>query len=1153
MSRYLDALRRRVLVCDGALGTSLQALDLSAADYGGAHFQGCADHLVLTCPDAVESVHADFLEVGCDMVETNTFRANRLSLGEYGLQSRVLEINREAALLARRVADRFSTSDRPRFVAGSIGPSGRLPGGTDPELSGISFDELAQVFREQAQGLAEGGADLLLIETSQDMLEVKAQIAGIRRFFREAGVQLPIQAQVTLDINGRMLLGTDIGAAMTILEGMRVDVIGLNCSTGPDHMRAPVRFLTEFSYLPVSVMPNAGIPRNEAGVAVYPLSAQDMAASLEEFVVRFGVAVVGGCCGTTPEHMRQVVQRVGGRSPVSRQVPSVVRAASAIKSVSLAQEPAPALVGERLNAQGSRRVKRLLLEDDYDGLVQIALDQVEGGAHFLDVCVALSESEGEADRMARLVKLLAQSVETPLFLDSTEPAVLEAGLKQYPGRAVINSINLEDGCQRADAILRLAAEHGAAVVALVIDHDGMARNARRKLAIARRILKMAVEDHGLRPHDVIIDCLTFSLATGTEDYRRSAVETMEGIKTIKAQLPGVMTLLGVSNVSHGLHGRGRAVLNSVFLHRCVQAGLDMAIVNPAHVIPLAEIPPEELALADDLIHARSQDSLSRFAEHFQARKAEPLAADPVADLQPEEALRRAILRRRKDGVAELVASLVRERGGGHDAAVQVLNQVLLPAMKEVGEKFDQGHLILPFVLQSAEVMKHAVGCLEPHLDRAQGHNKGCVVLATVEGDVHDIGKNLVRTVLLNNGYTVHDLGKQVPVNTIIQRAVEVDADAIGLSALLVSTSRQLPRCVQELHARNLRIPVLAGGAAMGPAFVRRASLVDDGKDTPYEPGVYYCKDALEGLSVVDALTDPTRRDRFVREHQEAMARQGAGAGAGPVVGTDKKLPAAGAAQIPEPPFRGSRVLQDLPLDQLFQLVDRKALYRLHWGARNAKGKAWQRLVAEEFEPRLERLQEEALLDPHCRVKAAYGYFPAVADGDVLVVLDPERRQREMARFRFPRQPDRGGLSLADYFLPGNGESHDVAAFQVVTLDEEFSRRAEAMLEAGQYGEGYYLHGFGVRLVEAGAQWMHRLIRRELSIPEDRGLRYSWGYPACPDIRQHELVFRLLPAREELGMDLTSAGALVPALSTAGLVVHHPECRYFPASRSDSRW
>ena len=1146
---YLDVLKKRVLIYDGAMGTSVQALELSASDFGGASLEGCNDYLVISRPDAVESIHASFLSVGCDVLETDTFRSNRLTLREYELHERVLEINRAAARLARGVADKFATAERPRFVAGSIGPSGLLPSTSDAVLGNITYDQLAAVFEEQAQGLIEGGVDVLLIETSQDILEVKAQVTGIRRALARLNVQRPIQAQVTLDTAARMLLGTDITAAMTILESLRVDVIGLNCSTGPEHMRQPVRYLSENARLPISVIPNAGIPLNEGGRAIYPLTPDALADAHEEFVTKLGVSIVGGCCGTTPEHLRAVVERVWGRQAAQRDVTYVPRVASAMTAFNMVQDPAPTLIGERVNSQGSRVVKRLLLEDDYEGVVAVGREQAESGAHLLDVCVALTERQDEAHQMRSLVKLLAQSVETPLVIDTTEQDVVEEALKQYPGRATVNSINLENGLKRIEAVVPHVVEHGAAVIALTIDEQGMAKTADRKLEVARRIHDIVTQQYGLASDALIFDDLTFTLATGDAEFRRSAIETIDGIRRIKSELPGVLTSLGVSNVSFGLAKHARAVLNSVFLHHCVEAGLDMAIVNPAHIKPYAEIDQEQRTLADDLIFDRRDDALARFIAHFESTEAQSEETfDPTEQMEPEAALHWKILHRKKERIEEFIDAAIAKHGGGNDAGVWVLNNVLLPAMKEVGDKFGAGELILPFVLQSAEVMKRAVARLETYLDKIEGQTKGKVVLATVFGDVHDIGKSLVYTILANNGYTVYDLGKQVPINTIIEKAVQVGADAIGLSALLVSTSKQMPACVQELNARGLSYPVLIGGAAINPSFGRMASYTDADKQELYGPGVYYCKDAFEGLESMDALQDPARRETFIRNRHREVIEGTAKRAA--LVEKAKGMRPSGVngrpsrdVDIPKPPFLGVKRLDALPLDELFRYFDLNTLYRLHWGAKNAKGEEWEQLVKEEFEPRLRRYQQQARASGWFTPKAVYGYFLAAADGDALVILDGDR---EVARFELPRQSDRDQLCLADYFATIDSGRKDVVALQVVTVGDRLLEQSEQMMKGGDYSEGYYLHGFGVRLAEAAAEYVNRVIRKELGLPKERGLRYSWGYPAVPDHMQHHTVFKLLPVREQLGMDVTEAGALVPELSTAAIVVHHPEAKYFTA-------
>lgn len=1163
---YLEALSRRVLVFDGAMGTNLQRLNLTAADFGGERTYGCNDYLVLTRPDAVEGIHAAFLDVGCDVIETNTFRSNRITLREYGLEARVVEINRAAAQLARRVADRYATSAQPRFVAGSIGPSGLLPSSSDSVLSNITFAELADVFREQAVGLIRGGVDLLLIETSQDILEVKAAIHGLRQAFQETGIRLPIQAQVTLDTSGRMLLGTDIAAALVTLEALDVDVLGLNCSTGPEHMYEPARYLGESSRIPVSIIPNAGLPINDgSGHALYPLQPEPMAHDLRTFVVDFGVDVVGGCCGTTPDHLRAILATLSDHRERREELmlvpdrdgwPRLCRAratasprsfvSSAMRAVPLRQDPPPTLIGERINAQGSRKVKQLLLAEQYDAILEIARSQVDGGAHLLDVCVALTERADEAAQMRTVVRLLSQSVEAPLVIDTTEISVLQAALENYPGRAIVNSINLENGRARVDAVAPLLKAHGAAVIALTIDEEGMAHTAARKLAVARRIYDLCVHEHGLDPGDLIFDPLTFTLATGQDDLRRSAIETIEGLRAIKEALPGVLTSLGVSNLSFGLSPAARGVLNSVFLYHCVQAGLDMAIVNPAHITPYAEIDEIARALAEDLIFDRRPDALPRYIAHFE--QVSPVAAaaveDPTAGLTAEERIHWQILHRKKEGIEALIDDALTRR-----SPVELLNEVLLPAMKEVGDRFGAGELILPFVLQSAEVMKRAVAHLEQFLERREGTSKGVIVLATVYGDVHDIGKNLVKTILSNNGYTVHDLGKQVPINVIIDKAIEVNATAIGLSALLVSTSKQMPLCVQELHRRGLAFPVLVGGAAINRRFGQRILFLEDG--TPYAPGVFYCKDAFEGLAVVDALTDPARRDalleRIVREANDERRRAATATSSAP-----SASPVPGAtlwnerdAPIPRPPFWGPRTLKRIPLAEVLPLIDRDELFRLSWGAKNAHGAEWERLRAE-FTARLARMEAQALAEGWLRPQAVYGYFPCQADGDDLIVYAPEAivggERRAIARFHFPRQADDERLCIADYFAPMTSGQLDVVALQVVTVGESATARFDAHQAAGDYSEAYYIHGLAVQTAEATAEWLHRRIQQEWG--QTGGKRYSWGYPACPDLEDHAQVFRLLPAERELGMSLTAAFQLVPEQSTAAIVVHHPRARYF---------
>src|SRR5512147_1532352 len=887
--RYLEALEKKVLVFDGAMGTSLQVQNLTAEHFGGEQYNGCNDFLVISYPEAVEKVHRSFLDVGVDVIETNTFRANRITMKEYGLQDQVLRMNEVAATLARRLADEYAQrTGQPRFVAGSIGPSGKLPSANDPDLSNVGFDDLLDVFRQQATGLIRGGVDLLLIETSQDILEVKAAIRGIQQAFDETQVYLPIQAQVTLDTTGRMLLGTDVNAALAILEGMGIDVIGLNCSTGPEHMREPIRVLGENATLPVSCIPNAGLPLNVDGQAVYPLEPEPFANDLYEFVTKHNISVVGGCCGTTPAHLKLLVDKLNAHPHPDRPSQSTPQLASAMSAIAMRQDPPPTLLGERCNAQGSRKFKRLLLEEDYDSILEIAREQVEFGSHALDISCAVTERPDEVELMRKVVKKLEMGIDVPLVIDTTELDVLEIALKTAPGRCLINSTHLEAGRTKADKVFALAKEHNAAVIVLTIDEGGMAKTRDKKLEVARRIYDIAVNDHGLKPEDLVYDALTFTLATGDQEFANSAIETIEGIRLIKQNLPGVMASLGVSNLSFGLAQHARPVLNSIMLHHCVLAGLDMAIINPAHVTAYADIPAAEKEMAEDLLFNRRPDALQRYIEYYEkvTPTTESTLADPTEGMTTEQRLHWKIVHRKKDGVEADIDSLVPypltpqgitdkgQREANHLRAVEVLNTVLLPAMKEVGDKFGAGELILPFVLQSAEVMKKAVAHLENYLEKKEGVSKGLVVIATVYGDVHDIGKNLVKTILANNGYDVIDLGKQVPAETIITKAVEVNATAIGLSALLVSTSKQMPLIVNELHRRGHKIPVLVGGAAINRRFGRRILQTESGDF--YDPGVFYCKDAFEGLETMDTLINDEKRPallaKTVQESEMELGR-----------------------------------------------------------------------------------------------------------------------------------------------------------------------------------------------------------------------------------------------------------------------------------------
>ncbi len=1151
---FRETLKHKIIIFDGAMGTSLQKQNLSADNFGGEKTFGCNDYLVLTYPDAVEKVHRSFLDVGADVIETDTFRANRLTLGEYGLGDKTFDINFAAAQLARRLADEYSQSTgQPRYVAGAMGPSGKLPSINEKELSNITFNELSDLFYEQAAALIDGGVDLLLIETSQDILEVKAAITGIRKALIEKNKDLPIQAQITLDTTGKMLLGTDIGAALAILEGMPIDVIGLNCSTGPEHMRVSIEYLGENTHLPISCIPNAGLPLNIDGEAVYPMAPEPFAELLGKFVINNNINIVGGCCGTTPDHISLLVKSLKDITPQAREINKTACLASATIAVPMRQEPAPFLIGERLNTQGSRRFKELIIKEDYEAILDIARSQIDNGAHGLDVCVALTERSDEAETMQKVVKSLAPVIQAPFIIDTTEPDVLEAALQSAPGKCLINSTNFENGRAKADLIFSLARKYNAAVMVLTIDENGMAKTPEEKLRIARKGFEIAVKDHGIPPGDLVFDALTFTLATGDPEYADSARHTLDGIKLIKTSLPGVMTSLGVSNVSFGLSQNARSVINSIMLYHAVQAGLDMAIVNPAHIKPYAEITEVEKSLAEDLLFNKTPDALykliSYFAEHKGDESVEKVDQQ-LHNLPIDERIQYRIVQRKKDGIEQDIDVMIDDRGdlSRHERAVQILNSVLLPAMKTVGDKFGSGELILPFVLQSAEVMKRAVTHLEKYLEKQEGVSKGKVVIATVYGDVHDIGKNLVKTIFSNNGYEVIDLGKQVPAETIISTAVKENADAIGLSALLVSTSKQMPLIINELHRRNLNFPVLIGGAAINKRFGRRILLTDS--DEYYSPGVYYCKDAFEGLETIDAIIDPDRFKVLKQKNKEESAFE-LGRSLEPekphlqIITKSQVRP---AESIPTPPKWGVFTVNQMPIDSVAQYVSKNDLYRLSWGAKNKRGDEWKALE-QAFEQRFNSMRKSAIRTKWLSPKGIYGYWPVQSDGDELIVYHADTYQKsgqlvEFSRFNFPRQSKGEYLCLSDYFSPKESGIIDVVAFQIVTVGQRATDLFDSLQDAGNYSEAYYTHGFAVQMAEAAAEYLHRHIRQELKLKSDQGKRYSWGYPAIPELSEHAKVFQLLPAEKELGMSLTSAYQLVPEQSTAAIVLHHPDAKYY---------
>ncbi len=1143
---YLDAVASRVVIFDGATGTNLQRMGLVAEDFGGEHLEGCNEILNLTRPDVIRELHRSFFEVGVDVVETNTFGAFAVPLAEYGLEEKAYEISHAGAVLAREVADAFIASDgRQRWVAGSMGPGTKFA-----TLGQISFEELLDAYHIQARALIDGGVDLLIIETQFDLLGAKAAIEGARRAMADAGVKLPLQVQVTIELTGRMLPGTEIGAALTSLQAMGPDVIGLNCATGPAEMWEPLRHLARHSPVPVSAIPNAGLPKVEDGEMVYDLAPDELAAHLAEFVTELGVAVVGGCCGTSPEHLKAVVDRLGEVQPRVRSPQPVPAAASIYSQVPFDQDTSFLIIGERPNTNGSKAFREALLADDIETCVAIAQSQVEEGAHMVDLCVDYVGRDGVAD-MKRLAAAFATDVAAPVVLDSTEPEVMEAGLTQLGGRCLLNSANLEDGDgegSRADRVFKLAKRYGAAVICLLIDEEGQARDVEWKMRVARRLYDLATNRYGLQPADLFFDPLTFPLSTGDEDLRRDGIETLEAIRRIKHTFPGVRTVLGVSNISFGLNPAARRVLNSVFLHEAVEAGLDAAIVHAGKILPLSRIEPEPREVCLDLIYDRRSDGydpLERLLELFSEVKAADERVDRYEGLDLAERLARRIV----DGDQKnIIADLDLALAEGHEP-LAIINDFLLEGMREVGELFASGEMQLPFVLKSAETMKKAVAHLEPKMRKEDTAKRGSVVLATVTGDVHDIGKNLVDIILKNNGYEVHNLGIKVGISEMIKAYEETGADAIGMSGLLVKSTLVMRDNLEELKRRGLgHVPVLLGGAALTRRYV-------EGDLRSIYPGpLYYGKDAFAGLEAMGRIVagepppPPVEpRARRVSEAPSSLPRRS------PAVRTDN--------QVFTPPFLGARVVKGIPLDDIVPYLNLTALYRNQWQFRPEKGES-----DAEFKERLRPLLREQLTkaraDDLLAPAVVYGYFPVNGDGDELVVWEDERRNVQLARFVFPRQAEEPYLCIADFFRPIESGEIDYAAFHIVTMGERVSERTKELFEADRYQEYLLLHGLGVEMAEALAEYWHFRIREEWGFADEdgptlhslfrqkfRGGRYSWGYPACPDLEDNETVARLLGA-DRIGIEVgrQTGYQYHPEQTTSAIICHHPQAKYFVARK-----
>ena len=1135
------------------MGTMLQAADPSMDDFQG--LEGCNEILSVTRPDVVAAIHRAYFAAGSDCVETNTFGANLSALAEYDIPERIHELAEAGARVARQVADEVATEDRPRWVLGSVGPGTKLP-----SLGQIGFRPLRDGYQACVEGLLTGGAHGIQIETSQDLLQTRASVIGAKRAMAALGLDVPLMVSVTVETTGTMLVGSEIGAALVALEPLGIDVIGLNCATGPAEMSEHLRYLSRYARIGVSCMPNAGLPELTPTGARYPLGPEAFTKALAAYVHDYGLSLVGGCCGTTPEHIERLAAAVGGQPLSPRTVTSVPSVSSLYADVPLRQDTSYLSIGERTNANGSKAFREAMLEARYDDCLAIAKEQSREGAHLLDLCIDYVGRDGVAD-MTALASRLSTATALPLMLDSTEPPVIEAGLECLGGRSIINSVNFEDGDgpkSRFAKIMPIVHEHGSAVVALTIDEEGQARTAEWKVRVAERLIDTLTGDWGMRESDIIVDCLTFPIGTGQEETRRDGIETIAAIRELKARHPEVLTTLGVSNVSFGLNPAARAVLNSVFLHECVEAGLDSAIVHPSRIMPMARIPEEQRQVALDMVYDRRRegyDPLSVFLGLFEgvttadtkAERAAELAALPVG-----ERLTRRIVDGEPKGLDEdLDEALVSKK------ALDIINDDLLAGMKTVGELFGSGQMQLPFVLQSAEVMKRAVAHLEPHLDKADSAGKGTIVLATVRGDVHDIGKNLVDIILTNNGYTVVNLGIKQPVGAILDAAVEHSADAIGMSGLLVKSTVIMRDNLEEMNARGLTdVPVLLGGAALTRAYV------EQDLNSLFQGEVRYAKDAFEGLSLMDAVMAVKRGEPGAAlpspRERRVLARPRAEVVEAPSV---ERSAVARRIEVPNPPFWGSRVVKGIKLADVASWLDHRALFIGQWGLRGTRGGESSEQAAEtEGMPRLRMWLDRIATESIAEFAVVYGYWPCYSQGDTLVILDPDDHARELTRFDFPRQSRDPYFCLADFFRDADEVAElgpDVIAFQLVTMGDEVSGVTAKLFKEDAYRDYLELHGLSVQLTEALAELWHSRIREELGLTGDgaveaairdqayRGSRYSFGYPACPDLADRAKVVQLL-APERIGVTLSEELQLHPEQSTDALVVHHPEAKYFNA-------
>ncbi|MBQ0928093.1 methionine synthase [Saccharopolyspora endophytica] len=1178
-SGFLSAIDERVLVADGGMGTALQAYDLSLDDF--ANLEGCNEILNVTRPDVVTSIYRGYLEAGSDAIETNTFGANWANLAEYDIPERIRELAEVGSRLAREAADEFSTPDRKRFVLGSMGPGTKLP-----TLGHAPYAKLRDAYYEQALGMLDGGIDVFLVETSQDLLQTKASIVGAKRAMAQTGQKLPVIAQVTVETTGTMLVGSEIGAALTALEPLGIDLIGMNCATGPAEMSEHLRVLAQNSRIPLSVMPNAGLPELGPNGAVYPLQPEELAEALSGFVRDYGARLVGGCCGTTNDHVRAVAEAVGGTTPTQRTPEIIPSVSSVYQSVPFEQDASILNVGERTNANGSKAFREAMLEERYEDCVEIAKAQTREGAHMLDLCVDYVGRDGTHD-MRELASRLATASTLPIMVDSTEPDVIEAGLEHLGGRCAVNSVNYEDGTEpggRFHRVMEMVREHGATVVVTCIDEEGQARTRDWKLRVAERMIEDLTTNWGLDESAIIIDCLVFPITTGQEEVRKDAIETIEAIKELKKRHPAVQTTLGLSNVSFGLNPAARQVLNSVFLNECREAGLDSAIVNSSKILPMNKIDEEPRKVALDLVYDRRDgeyDPLQKLMELFEGQTAKSSSAsraEELAKLPLFERLQKRIIDGERNGLEDDLEAGMQEK-----APLQIINEDLLGGMKVVGDLFGSGQMQLPFVLQSAEVMKAAVAYLEPHMEKDDSGGKGKLLLATVKGDVHDIGKNLVDIIVSNNGYDVVNIGIKQPINAIIEAAEEHKVDAIGMSGLLVKSTVIMKDNLQEMNSRGIsdKYPVMLGGAALTRSFV------EQDLDEVYEGDVRYAKDAFEGLHLMDRLMaikrgdspeedaeeeakKAERKERRARSQRIAEKRK-AEAGDEPGYDDTTRSDVAADVEVPTPPFWGSKVVKGVAVNDYLQLLDERATFFGQWGLRGAKkgeGATYEELVETEGRPRLrhwiDELSTQGILQ-HAAV--VYGYFPCVTEGNHLVVLDKEEPDaQERHRFFFPRQKRDRRLCLADFFRTREQAEQtgqvDVLPIQLVTMGQPIADFANELFAKNAYRDYLEVHGMGVQLTEALAEYWHRRVRREMAWanggnvaqedPSDvreffklgyRGARYSFGYGACPDIEDRAKLVDLLEA-ERIGVVLSEEFQLHPEQSTDAIIAHHPEAKYF---------